>query len=521
MSRGGELLRGLVLVLAVGVAYAVAVDAPFTYDDRIEVIGNRTIRSPSEWAAIAGYHPNRPVLIATYAANWAWGGFDPTSYHLVSFAIHALNALLAWRLATRLLDAERALYVAAVWGLHPMCTEAVTYVTGRSDALSGTFWLLALIGWIDHRRGRRGPGLTLGAALAALLTKEIAVLLPLALWATSRFALADRVAWRRWLPFAGGVALIVALRVGLWGWPAPEVPRSLVAQVLSQAEAWCVYLRLWLFPVGQSVLHDWPGEARALGVAALVGWVLAVGVLARRGGLPAVGFALAAAWLLPSSLVPLKEVLAEHRSYLAGLGFVLALVGGLPWHRAAWVLVPVLAAGTVARNLEWTDEPTLWRGATEQNPGSFEAWYGYGDALRFAQRHAEAEAAFDRALELRPDDVNALVNRGICEVQQDRPEEARATWQRALRADPRSCSAHNNLAALDLRSDALPAAAAGYASTLYWCPGDLVALRALGGIYEEMGDYRRAAEMLRRYAELAPPGTERDDAERRLRRIAP
>jgi tetratricopeptide (TPR) repeat protein len=513
--------RGLALVVAVVLVYAVALHAPFTYDDRIEVVGNRTIRALGEWSAIAGYHPNRPLLILSYALDWAWSGLDPFGYHVVSVAIHALNAALAWRLATRLVDPERALLAAATWALHPLCTEAVTYVTGRSDALSGTFWLLALLGWVDHRRGLRGPGLAWGAMVAALLTKELAVFLPLAFWGLSRFALGERPRLRTFWPAAVAVGAAVGVRVLVWGLPAAEVPRGALAQLGAQAEAWTVYLRLWVLPWGQSILHDHPGELRPAGIVAVVAWLLAGAWVLRRGGLPAACFLLGAAWLLPGSLVPLREVLAEHRSYLAGFALILGLVAAVPLRRAAWVLPLVLAALTVRRNLVWRDEVTLWHDAVDGNPASADAWYGYADALRFAQRPAEAEAAFREVLTRRPGDDNAEVNLGIAIVLQGRSEEARATWEGVLRRNPRSCAAHNDLAALDLRAGRVPAAAAGYASTLYWCPDDLLALRALGGIYAQMGDYRRATDTLRRYLEQAPPGPERDDASDALRRLSP
>lgn len=513
--------RGVLLVLAVLLVWSRVTDAPFTYDDRIEVIGNRTIRALGEWTAIAGYHPNRPLLIASYALNWAWGGLDPTGYHVVSILLHALNAVLAWRLASRLMDPDRALLAAAAWALHPLTTEAVTYVTGRSDTLSGTFWLLALIGWIDHRRGLRGPAMAWIAAAAALLTKEMAVCLPLVFLATSRFLLDDRPPWRAWAPPLGLAVLAGGLRIVAWGWPVPEVERTVLAQLGSQAAAWWSYLRLWLLPYGQSILHDRPGDAGVIGVTALVAALGAAAWLLRRGGIVAWSVVLAGAYVLPACLLPLREVMAEHRTYLAGYALIVGIVAVLPPRRIRWLIPLVLALLTLRRNEVWRDEVQVWKGAVDENPASADAWYGYGDALRFAQRFDEAGAAFEEVLKLRPKDVNALVNLGITQVQRGRPEDARRTWEQALKADPRSCAAHNNLAGLDLRAGRLPAAVQGYQSTLYWCDADPIALRTLGGLYEQMGDYRRAANSLRLYLDVAPPGPERDDADAQLKRLAP
>lgn len=233
-------LAPALLLVAIVLAWIPALHAPFTYDDRIEVVGNRTIRWLDSVGAIASYNTSRPLLILTYALNWRVGGLDPFGYHVVSLLIHAVNALLAWRLARRLLSPERAALVAAVWALHPMTTEAVTYVTGRSDALEATAWLVGLTAWLDYRRGEaRARWVAVGAVVAGLLTKEVGVLLPVALLAVDRW-LAPRGAarWRDHLPFWIAGAAAVAVRLLVYGWPAPEVPRSALAQLLSQAEVW-------------------------------------------------------------------------------------------------------------------------------------------------------------------------------------------------------------------------------------------------------------------------------------------
>lgn len=504
----------LLLAGAVALGWAHSLDAPFTYDDKIEVVGNPTLRALDRVDAIASYNTSRPLLILTYALNWRLGGLDPFGYHLVSVLIHAVNAGLAWSVLRRLGDARVALAAALLWAVHPMTTESVTYVTGRSDALCATFWLAATRSWLDHLDGRAGRAPTVAFAVAALLTKEVAVGLPVVLVGLA--ALRGRpTGWRTWAPFVAAVALAAAVRVGVYGWPAPEVARSALTQVHAQAEAWGLYLRLWLWPVGQSILHDHPARVGPAGWAWLAVWV-AAGIAAwRRGGEDRLAFAWWAAVLLPSSVLPLKEVLAEHRSYLAGLPLVWLVVRRLPARPALALAVPLLVA-TVLRNEQWRSEVTLWRGATEVNPASPDAWYGYGDAARLARLLPEAEAAYRRVIELRPEDDDARVNLGIVQASLGRSDEARATWLDALRQNPRSCPAHNNLAALDLKLGRMREAANGYASALRWCPDDPIALAGLGDLFWIAGEHTRAIEHYRRYLARWPAG---DHAERIQLRI--
>lgn len=526
MTRQAALLTAL--LVAIAVAWAPALHAPFTYDDRIEVVGNRTIRWLDDVGAIALYNTSRPLLIATYALNWWLGGFDPFGYHLLSVGIHAINAVLAWRLARRLLAPDRAALVASLWALHPLTTDAVTYITGRSDALEATWWLVALTAWIDHRRGApRARLVAFVAVAAALLTKEVGVLLPVALLAIDRWIAptGDRGAprWRDHLGFALAGAAAVALRLWMYGWPAAELPRSGLVQLLSQAEVWVRYVGLWLVPVGQSILHDHPGVARLAGGASLLGWICVTTFLVRQaprpaarpassGSTPAVvrvyALVVWAAWLVPSSVVPLRETMAEHRAYLAGYALLLGVVASVPAAavRPAWLLVPALFMATVARNRVWADEATLWGSAADRYPASARAWYGYGDALRFSRRFREAEPAYARAAELDPGDPNARINLGIVRAESGDDVGARDAWLEVLRSHPKNCDASNNLGTLASRAGNLEGAASRYASTLRTCPNDAHAHLNLANLAFGQADMRKAAFHYREYLRVAEDG---------------
>lgn len=512
--------RVALLLAAILLCWWPALHAPFTYDDRIEVVGNRTLRTISELGAIAAYNTSRPLLILTYAFDWRLNGLDPFGYHVTSLVIHAANALLAWRLARRIVPFPAL--VAALWTLHPMTTEGATYITGRSDALEATSWLIAITAWIDHRAGRPYQRwIAWGAVATALLTKETGILLPAVLVAVDRFLTAGRLR-DHLLPWILGFGAVAA-RVWTYGWPRPEVPRPLLDHASSQAEAWLRYAQLWVLPVGQSILHDaattarWQGAVAVLVVLSAFAWSTRT-TPGSPAGKRAFALVLAACWLLPSSLIPLLEPMAEHRAYLAGLGLVLA-VATLPRPTFAWVLVPILALATVQRNRTWADEVALWGDAAAKNPASARAWYGYGEALRFARRFKEAAPAYRRAAELDPHDPDAAINLGIVRAELGDTDGAREAWTALLREDPKSCPAHNNLAALAFRAGELQEAEAGYAATLNWCPDDPIAHLNLGNLATRRGDVRAAAFHYQSYLKVAEDGPAADEVRERLRRL--
>lgn len=511
----------LALFAAVLLAWAPALRAPFTYDDRIEVVGNRTLRALGEVGAIAAYNTSRPLLVATYALDWWIGGLEPLGYHLVSLAIHVVNVALVLALLGRWLAPSRALLGAALWALHPMTTEAVTYVAGRSDALCATFLLGATLAWVDHLRGRRGPALAVACVGAGLLTKETAAVAPLLLWAVGALLEGRPARARALAPFVALLAAAAAVRLGVYGFPAGEVARAPLDQLTTQAVAWAHGLQLWLLPIGQSLLHDHGVPPLAAGLAAVVGWAVALVLAARAGGVWAFAAVWWAALLLPASLLPLKETFPEHRTYLAGLAPILLVAAKLPARavRPAWALVPLLFVGTVLRNRTWTDEVALWSGAAAHAPRSPDAWYAAGDALRLAGRHADAEAAYRESLALDPSRADTRVNLGITRVEQGDAAGAKALWMEVLRADPGSCAAHNNLAGLDARTGRLGLAIAGYRDTLAWCPDDALAHLNLGNLYLAQADAGKAALHYRAYLRVAPDGAGAATAREALERL--
>jgi protein O-mannosyl-transferase len=519
------------LLLLVAVAWWGSLEAPFVYDDRIEVVGNRTIRMLEEWRAIGAYNVSRPILIFTYAWNFDQFGLEPFGYHVTNVAVFGAAIGAALFLAegvARLLKVSdplaRAAAVVALWAVHPMVTESVTYTTGRSETLCALFSFLALGAWARGLRaegeGERGWTWRLAAIaafVAAALSKEVGGVVPAAALALEWIALGvagvDRVRRREWawyLPFAGAIAVAIGLRLAVVGALLPhEVDRSVVGQLVTSAEVWRHYLTLWLVPVGQTIFHDQPDVAPSSlrGLLAVGGWLVMIGggvLWGRRR--PAAGFALVAAGLslVPStSFVMLVEHMAEHRSLQAGFYLLLAIGLSIPALQvrragvAAALLVPVLVLATRARNAVWTSETDLWAEATVQSPESAQAWYGLGSAHRFSGTFTEAIAPLERAIALDPNYLSAWMELGIAHAEGGNFDGARDAWTEALRIRPSYCKAHNNLGSLAYRRGLWDESRRELQSTLAYCPHDPIAHYMLGEIY--YGPRRDTAKALLHY----------------------
>lgn len=176
------------------VAYANSFQAGFPFDNRFLILQDPRLRAASAeniglifsqnyWGRIWQGGIYRPLTTLSYLFNYAILGnsFHPFGYHVVNYLLHAMNAYLVYLVALVLLSNFRqALFMAALWALHPVCTESVTNIIGRADELAALSVLGSLLLYIRSTasKGRRKVAYLLGMMLltaAGVFSKESAV----------------------------------------------------------------------------------------------------------------------------------------------------------------------------------------------------------------------------------------------------------------------------------------------------------------------------------------------------------
>lgn len=435
------------LLLWVAACYLPALPGPYQFDDRVGVAVDPAAASLGAWWQAPGSHV-RPLLKASFVASHAlgaWLGRVPMGHRLVNLSIHLATIVLLWRLAL-LLSATclphtaaatarqataAATLAAALFGLHPLATEAVSYVSGRSMALGTLLACASLAAWIHARRhgSRAWRAVALALALLAALGRESVVFsIPLLVltWellrrdagAAPAAARARRVALAVW-PFA--VLAVAALLVMLWHeryaallrlswWIA--VVRGHEASLLTGLGYFGEAVSLWRPPsIDPDVAAALPTSTRVLGglvVAALLAWAWRVRSRHPQGLLAA---AWVMAWLLPLYAWPLRhDAVSERHMYPAlwGVAWALgiALAGAWRRHRAASVatvaLLAALSGLTAARNHDYRSEVALWEAAQRGAPRKVRVLNNLGVAYMEAGRWDEAARVLNRALVLDP-----------------------------------------------------------------------------------------------------------------------
>ena len=432
-------LAGLVLVV-----WLPSLGASFQFDDWSVVVHDARVQSVSAWwRSMPGM---RALLKLSFALNHQ-GHAGVAGFRAVNIALHACNTLLVFVLLRKLgralpqLDARAASISATVatlvFALHPVQTESVTYISGRSNVLMASFALLALLAW--SRRGESSrPWLAvllgLVAMTAAMAAKETAAVLPLAflLW-----SLATRDApGRKLLPALLAAFLLVALllAIGLTSMPYASLlatslaERGVAANLAVQAQA-ISYLagQLLLFARlnADPALEFSPAPTLpTLLQVALHGGLLLLAVLSLRRR-PAIAFGVLwfYLWLAPTnSLLARLDVANDRQLYLAiigpawllglGLARLPRVAAPLPGRESAAMLplALLLATGTLLRNRVYQDERTFWQDVVAKSPHNARAANNLGMAYALACEPLAARAEFERAAKINPDDPRPSIN---------------------------------------------------------------------------------------------------------------
>jgi len=469
-------LLGMVLVGAVVLAYQPAWTAGFIWDDNDYVTNNPLLSAPDGlwriWFSTASPSQYFPLVYSTFRLEYSLWGLNSTGYHWVNILLHAVNALLVWRLLARL-ALPGAWFGAALFALHPLQVESVAWITELKNVQSLFFFLLALLSWIEFtERPKPWPWYTLALVFhsLALLSKTTACTLPAALililWLKHKPVDARR--WFQVVPF-----VLLSLAMGLltvwWerhhqGTGAVAFPYGPLDRLLIASRALCFYLGKFLWPADLTFSYPlWTIDTAAL--LAYV-WLAGLGLLAgvvfllrkRFGRGPETAFVWVAAMLSPLlgfiMLYTFKYTfVADHYVYVALLGPVALVAAGVfslrrPVLRLSLAAV-ILAAATTATFRQshiYNNLESLWLDTLAKNPTSFMGHNNLG-AIRLQQgRHDEAIAHFRTALEILPDHGNAHGNLAHALLQKGLGDPALAHFRRAVEIEPNEPKSHSDLA---------------------------------------------------------------------------
>jgi len=608
----------ILITLSALLTYSNTFTSPFHFDDISQIVEYQRIRDLSKFLDFEGV---RYIGELSFALNYHFGGLNVFGYHLVNIVIHIINGILVWLLVTLTFKSPKmggvsgsphpvgliALAAALLFVVHPIQTQAVTYIVQRYTSLATLFYLLSIVLFVKWRLQSLESGarfrwlfyfFSILSAVLAMKTKEISITLPFVIILIEFFFFGGR--WRRaffLLPYLLTLAIIPLVFINL---DTDKPIGDIVGEVreasqetesisrgdylLTQFRVIVTYIRLLFLPVKQNLDYDYPVYhsfftpvvfLSFLFLLAVFGLAVFLFIRSRKGGN---GYLLLSSfgifWFfitlsVESSIIPIRDVIFEHRLYLpfvgAALSFCSTMIYGIDyWRRlsgrrislqvAALILLVVtvlpLSAAAYQRNRVWKDEITLWRDVAGKSPFKArthinlafvsynqglteEAVKEYRTALRLKPgiasvhnnlalvyynqgRIDEAIEEYKVAIRLKPEIALAHLNLGLAYSNKGYADEAIEEFTTALSLNPRLTAAHFNLGLAYLRQGRPDKAEEEFKTTIRLKPDSPEVYNNIGIIYARQGQIDDAILAFRTALRLKPDFTE---AENNLMRI--
>ena len=550
----------ILLLAAVTATYANHFFNGFHFDDFHTIVNNSYIRSlaniprfftdATTFSSLPTNQSYRPLVTTTLAVDYFFGRGGPFFFHLSTFLLFLCQGVVMYRLFVALFDraepaAENrfvALGAVAWYLLHPANAETINYIIARSDSLSTLFLLLALTGYCCWGLGRRRHLYLIPFVLSCLAKPIGAIFVPLLFVYVCLFEETSGsrlrrlgVALKKTAPALaiGLLVLIFIKRMDPPTWRAGG--DSVLHYVITQPYVILHYFTTFFAPFGLSADTDWKPLSSFLDVRFLAGVLFLLALIsiaactARTARLRPIAFGLI--WflvtLVPTSLIPLAEVMNDHRLFLPYVGLVASVCWVLylglraamrrvadqrRFLRLTTVVILLglasYAYGTHVRNEVWHSEESLWRDVTEKSPGNGRGFMNYGLALMAKGDYDGAERNFLKAQQLVPFYPYLYVNLGILKTATGNLDQAEADFQQAIRMSPRWPDGYYWYADFLNKQKRYDAAVLNARAALQLAPAHLDARKLLMDIYFEEGRFAELKTLAEQTLSIVPGNAE-------------
>lgn len=528
-SRWLHAAGAAVIILLTLLAYWPAIHGSFIWDDDEYVINNPLLNDAVRgglstiWLQPSASPQYYPAVFTSFWIERQLWQLNPMGYHIVNVLLHALNALLVWRLCNRINLGIRPIgswLIAAVFALHPVHVESVAWITERKNVLSGCFYLLAMLSYLrfdddssprGSEAGRRWAwyALALGLFVLALLSKSVTCSLPAALiliMLQQRKQLSLARLWPLAPMFLIGLALAIntallekdhVLATG------PDFAFTFAQRVVIASKALLFYPAklLWPYPLifvyprwtidASNIANFWPA-------AVVVVIALTALIFYRRGVRgPALALAFFAGTVLPAlgfvNIYPMIfSFVADHFQYLASLGTIVLVIGGIS-HRLndsnriaalGVIVLPILLALTWNQSRVYLTLETLWLDTLQKNE---KAWLAHTNIVPILLQQSDYEASNKR-----PDRAQKLSDEALLHAAE------------AVRLKPDHCPALSNLSEVLRTKGMYQEAIEPLMKVIDRYPKEATYRFQLGQIYDSMKRSYEATEAFRKAVELEP-----------------
>jgi tetratricopeptide (TPR) repeat protein len=506
---------GLIALVVFGfLLYSNTFNSTFHFDDLDNLKDNPIIRNLGNINAIWEYSHTRFLAYYSFAMNYHFSQLDVTGYHLLNILIHVITAWLVYWLSVLIFsspvlkdkpiarDKKAVAFAAALlFVAHPLATQSVTYIIQRMSSMAAMFYLLSIALYVMGRYAQNLPSkkylLFAGcavSAICAMLTKENAFTLPFAILLVEVFFLQTperSISLKDYRVILLGVVLSLFIAIGYLKFASfvhtsftihsdvQDRTLSTSNYLFTQFSVILKYIQLLIVPINQNLDYDYKlayhfSDPRSITSFFMLLAIVALGVfLFKKQRI----FSFGIFWFfltlsIESSIIPLQDVIFEHRTYLPSFGFFLSMSYGiylLTWknYKKAGIAILALIIGVYAvltfeRNALWKNEITLWSDVIKKSPNKARGYNNRGDDFMEEDKLHEALEDFNKALEIYPTFAMAYYNRANVYKKLEKYQESIADYSKAIELWPDLHKAYSNRGNIYKMTNRLDEAVADY-----------------------------------------------------------
>jgi len=472
-------LAVIVLTMLVVGVYANSLSGEFVWDDQTIVVRNDAIKSfgnipyvlGNQFAEMAKYRGNiyRPMQEISYMADHLVWGMNSFGFHVTNILLQLAATLLLFYVVLNISHSAMVAFIAsAIFGVHPINTEAVAYISGRSDPLYLVFLLASLLFYMASKKGegQKSVGHYLCAIILyifSLMSRETAIVFPFILVAYEKFASETKADWRKVGPFAVVVACYAALRLGFIPLDQKKLIFLGIDKILfTDIKVIAEYLKVLILPVSLHMEREIRNIARIdmRFMAGIAGVIFLAAILFRTWKYRRAVFFWAlwfVIFLVPHlNIITLNAAYAEHWIYASAIGlyviFAYFLEGvmnkgsdRIVGYTILAVILVYLGAFSIVRNRDWRDEPAIYSN-TLKYKNSARVASNLGVYYDIHGEYLKAIDSYKRALAVSPNEP--LYHNNIAIVYAKIGETAKAVehWERSLSIKPDQPQVRESLA---------------------------------------------------------------------------
>jgi tetratricopeptide (TPR) repeat protein len=481
-------LIGLIIIIITGITiYSNSFDCSFHLDDRSIIKSNPKIQNIDAIQDIYKFNKTRFIPDYTFALNYHFGKLDVWGYHFVNLLIHLINASLVYWLTLLIFASPNmktnsiskyknsiAFFTAMLFVSHPLATESITYIVQRIASLAALFYLLSVILYIKGRYVNTNSRYMFFAgsfisAVFAFFTKENAFTLPFAILLVEVFFIRTKrfnINFKDYRVYIVTAALLgfIALVVTHFSFKilkpiTPEIftdYKTITSfnYAMTQFSVIIKYIQLLLLPLNQNLDYEIKLSNDFFDLSTLICSQLLLVIIAlaiyffKKYRILSFGII----WFLltlsiESSIIPIADLIFEHRTYLPSFGFFLMMTSGiylLLWERNKNIALGIFALIilsnsylTFQRNKVWKDDYTLWSDVIAKSPDKIRAYNNRGLFLMNEKRYDESVKDYTKAIELYPASFEPNYNLGILALNQKNAAKGIEYFDKAIKIQPK------------------------------------------------------------------------------------